>query len=459
MPQENRPVTTHHFGPDFVWGTATAAHQIEGAIDVDGKSPSVWDTFSHRRGSIKDGRTADVACDFYHRYEADLELLKSLNFSAFRFSLAWTRILPDGVGPSQGGCINEAGLAFYDRVIDKCLALGLAPWVTLYHWDLPQVLENKGGWTNPAIVGWFSEFADVCTRAFGHKVKHWLILNEPLTYTAAGYFAGVHAPGRRGISDFLSAVHHTTLCQAEGGRVVRRNVADATIGTTFFCAPVEPKSPNLWHVKAAARVDALANRLFIEPALGLGYPVDTVPILSQIEKRYAKPGDMEKLAFDFDFIGLQNYFRLVVRHSPWAPFVWAREVKPRKRGIQDVTAMGWEVYPEGMYQIIKQFARYDGVREIIITENGVAYPSQPGEDPVQDEKRVQFYQDYLQQVLRAKEEGINVGGYFVWTLLDNFEWAEGYHPRFGIVHVDFETQQRTVKQSGEWFKAFLNRDS
>lgn len=449
------PFTRSDFGPDFAWGTATAAHQIEGAFDLDGKSLSVWDTFSHRRGSIKDAHTADVACDFYHRYEADLELLKNLNFNSFRFSLAWTRILPDGVGPARGGRINEAGLAFYDRVIDKCLALGLEPWVTLYHWDLPQVLETKGGWTNPAIVQWFSEFADVCSQAFGHKVKHWLILNEPLTYTAAGYFAGVHAPGRRGVADFLPAIHHTTLCQAEGGRIVRQNVPDARIGTTFFCAPVEPKSPNSWHVKAAARIDALANRLFIEPALGLGYPVDTVPILKQIEKRYARPGDMEKLAFDFDFIGLQNYFRLVVRHSPWAPFVWAREVKPEKRGIQDVTAMGWEVYPEGMYQIINQFARYEGVREIVITENGVAYPAKPGEDPIRDEKRVRFYQDYLQQILRAKQEGANVGGFFAWTLLDNFEWAEGYHPRFGLVHVDFETQKRTVKQSGEWFRELL----
>lgn len=452
-------MTKHDFGPDFIWGTATAAHQIEGAIDADDKSQSVWDTFSHRRGTVRDAHTADVACDFYHRYDTDLALLKSLNFSAFRLSLAWTRILPDGVGPSQGGRISDAGLAFYDRVIDACLAQGLEPWVTLYHWDLPQVLESKGGWTNPAIVQWFSEFADVCTRAFGHKVKRWLILNEPLTYTAAGYFAGVHAPGRRGVADFLPAVHHTTLCQAEGGRVVRQNVPDAIIGTTFFCAPVEPKSPrNLWHVKAAARVDALANRLFIEPALGLGYPVDTVPILGQIEKRYARPGDMEKLAFDFDFIGLQNYFRLVVRHSPWTPFVWASEVKPERRGVTDVTAMGWEVYPEGMYQIIRQFGQYEGVREIVITENGVAYPNEPGQDPIRDEKRVRFYQDYLQQVLRAKREGINVGGYFVWTLLDNFEWAEGYHPRFGIVHVDFETQIRTVKQSGEWFKTFLDRD-
>ena len=387
MSQLNRPlITTHDFGPAFIWGTATAAHQIEGAIDADDKSQSVWDTFSHRRGTIRDAHTADVACDFYHRYETDLDLLKSLNFTAFRFSLAWTRILPDGVGPGQGGRISDAGLAFYDRVIDACLVRGLEPWVTLYHWDLPQVLENKGGWTNPAIVGWFAEFADVCTRAFGHKVKRWLILNEPLTYTAAGYFAGVHAPGRRGVADFLPAVHHTTLCQAEGGRVVRQNVPDAIIGTTFFCAPVEPKSRNPWHVKAAARVDALANRLFIEPALGMGYPVDTVPILKQIEKRYARPGDMEKLAFDFDFIGLQNYFRLVVRHSPWAPFVWASEVKPERRGVTDVTAMGWEVYPEGMYQIIRQFAQYDGVREIVITENGVAYPNKPGEDPIRDEK-------------------------------------------------------------------------
>lgn len=341
--------TRPDFGPDFVWGAATAVYQIEGAHDQDGREPSIWDTFTHRPNRFGRPRsTGDVACDFYHRYETDLYLLKNLGFTAFRFSIAWSRVMPQG-----SGRVNEAGLAFYDRVIDTCLQLGLEPWITLYHWDLPQALEDKGGWTNRAIVRWFSDFVHVCSRAFGHKVKRWMVLNEPLVFTAAGYFAGIHAPGRRGVDNLMRAVHHAVLCQGEGGRVIRRNVADAKIGTTFFCAPVDACQPTLRDQRAANRVDALGNRLFIEPALGLGYPVADVPVLEHLIKRCAQPGDLSRATFDFDFIGLQNYFRLVVRHSWFTPYVWAKEIKPQRRGVTNPTQMGWEVYPEGIYRIIK----------------------------------------------------------------------------------------------------------
>ncbi len=445
-----RPFRRADFGPDFVWGAATAAYQIEGAVREDGRGPSVWDVFSHRKGGVKTGENGDVTCDFYHRYAEDLRLLKAMHFGAFRFSIAWARVLPQGVGQ-----VNAKGLDFYQRVVDECLRLGIEPWITLYHWDLPQALEEQGGWTNRDMVGWFSDYAEVCTRALGDRVRHWMVLNEPLVFTAAGYFAGFHAPGRRGLKHFLPAVHHAALCQAEGGRVVRQQVKEAVVGTTFSCTPIDAATERQADQQAAQRFDILFNRLFVEPALGMGYPKG-FKALERLE-RYMRPGDEERLAFDFDFIGLQNYFRTVVKKALFPPYLWAKEIPPAKRGVapENITEMGWEVCPEGMYRIIRQFAAYPGVRKIIITENGAAFPDERTGDRVHDERRVRFYEQYLAQVLRAKQEGAPVGGYFAWTLMDNFEWAEGYRPRFGLVYVDFATQERIVKDSGRWFQAFL----
>ena len=446
----------HAFGADFVWGTATAAYQIEGAVDRDGRTPCVWDTFSRQKGKIKTGETADVACEFYDRYASDLRLHKEMGFNAFRFSLSWSRILPDGVGPGQGGRINDAGLRFYDQLIDQCLALNITPWITLYHWDLPQALENLGGWPNRKIVDWFAEFTDVCTKAFGHKVKHWIILNEPLAFSILGYFTGQHAPGRRSFRNLLPVIHHTTLAQAEGGRIVRQNVPDAQVGTTFSCSPVDPFTPR--DQAAATRVDALLNRLFIEPVLGLGYPTKELPFLAGIAKKVAKPGDLERLSFDFDFIGLQHYFRVVVEQSYFMPYLWAKDVSPLRRNVQTITEMGWEVYPESMYRVIQQFSQYEGVKKIHITESGAAFFDTVELGLVNDRTRLAYHQNYLHQVLRAKQAGFPVSGYFAWTFLDNFEWAEGYRPRFGLVHVDFRTQQRIVKASGRWFEQLLTAE-
>ncbi|WP_232326008.1 GH1 family beta-glucosidase [Spirosoma montaniterrae] len=443
------------FGPDFVWGTATAAYQIEGATDRDGRGASIWDTFCKQKGKIKTGEHADTACEFYDRYESDLHLHKALGFENFRFSISWSRVLPDGLSPLRGGRINEAGLAFYNQLIDHCLSLGITPWITLYHWDLPQALEDRGGWANREIVYWFADFADLCTRAFGHKVKHWIILNEPLASSVLGYFTGQHAPGRRSFRSLLPVIHHTALAQAEGGRMVRQNIPDAQIGTTFSCSPVEPFSSSKGDREAAARVDALLNRLYIEPALGLGYPTQELPFLADIPKKVAKPGDMERLVFNFDFIGLQHYFRAVVEQSYFMPYLWAREVSPLQRRVQTITEMGWEVYPESMYRIIQQFSQYDGVRNIYITESGAAFYDSVQQGIVNDSARLDYHQNYLQNVLRAKQEGLPVSGYFVWTFMDNFEWAEGYRPRFGLVYVDFRTQQRIVKASGRWFQELL----
>ncbi|HEY0899975.1 MAG TPA: family 1 glycosylhydrolase, partial [Sphingobacteriaceae bacterium] len=322
-----------------------------------------------------------------------------------------------------------------------------------YHWDLPEVLESKGGWTNRDIVSWFSEYAEICSRAFGDRVKNWMVMNEPMGFVGAGYFLGVHAPGRKGLKNFLPATHHAVLAMAAGGRIIRENVPQANIGSTFSCSYVEPYSGKPRDYEASLRVDALLNRLVLEPALGLGYPVRELPVLKKMEK-YIQSGDHERMAFELDFIGLQNYTREVVRHSLFMPYLHAKLVKAENRQVP-ITAMKWEVYPESIYSMIKKFDRYPKVKKIIITENGAAFPDQVTGKEVHDPERIKFIQEYLQQVLRAKTEGCKVDGYFIWSLTDNFEWAEGYHPRFGLVYVDFDTQQRIVKSSGKWYRDFL----
>lgn len=435
------------FGSDFLWGVATAAYQIEGAWNEDGKGPSIWDTYTHKKGKIKTGENGDVACDFYHRYAEDIANIRTMNFDVNRFSIAWSRILPEGKGK-----INQKGIDFYHKVIDECLNQGVQPWITLYHWDLPQALQDKGGWANRDILGWFEAYADICTRAYGDKVKNWMVLNEPLAYTALGYFLGMHAPGLRSLGDFMASVHHTSMCQANGGRIIRANVANANVGTTFSCSDVNPWNDSPKHVKAATRWDAFINRLYIEPAMGLGYPVDRLPFLSRLEK-HIKGDDEAKLAFDFDFIGVQNYTRAVVKKS-LVPFIWAQDVTAPKRNVP-MTEMDWEVYPEGIHNVLKLFASYKGVKKIYVTENGAAFPDEVQNGSVHDAKRVQFFKDYLAQVLKAQKEGVPVKGYFVWTLMDNFEWQEGTRPRFGLVYNDFQTQKRIIKDSGLWFKQFL----
>jgi len=438
-------ITKSDFGKDFNWGVATSAYQIEGAWNADGKGESVWDRFTSRQRNVKDKTNGNETIDFYNRSESDLKLLKSLNFENFRFSFSWSRILPDGTGK-----INEKGIDFYNKIIDTCLELGIEPWAMLYHWDLPQKLDDRGGWTNRDIVDWFSEYTEICTRRFGDRIRHWMVLNEPAGFTTLGYLSGMHAPNQSSINKFLASVHHACLCQAEGGRIIRNNVKESHIGTTFSCSFTEPHKSFESHQRAARRLDVMLNRLFIEPSLGLGYPSEDLPFLRKIDK-YIQPGDDEKVKFDFDFIGIQNYFRVISKPS-LIPFIWANKVKPDRQA--ELTDMGWEVNPEGIYNIIMQFAKYP-VKEIIITENGAAFPDQLVNGEVHDVRRINFYKQYLQQILRAKKDGANIKGYFAWTFIDNFEWAEGFRPRFGMVYNDFNTQERTVKDSGWWFRDFL----
>ncbi|AUP80948.1 GH1 family beta-glucosidase [Flavivirga eckloniae] len=441
-------LNSQDFENDFVWGVSTAAYQIEGAYNVHDKGPSIWDEFTTKKGTVFQGQHAQKTCDFYNNFETDILLMKTMNIKHFRLSLAWSRILPNGCGT-----VSREGIAFYNRVIDFCLECGVTPWVTLYHWDLPLALQQKGGWVNRDIINWFEEYATVCAKEFGDRVKHWMVLNEPMVFTGAGYFLGVHAPGSTGLKNFLPAVHHAVLCQAVGGRVLRNIVPNASIGTTFSCSQITPYKNTPKDIEAAKKADALLNRLFIEPALGLGYPVDAVPVLKRLEN-YQKPGDETKAIFDFDFIGVQNYTREVVKHSYFVPYIQAKIVKASQRDVKN-TLMDWEVYPPSIYNMIAQFSKYEGVKKILITENGAAFTDLVMDGKVNDLERLQYLQSYIKQVHKAKEDGYNVGGYFIWTFTDNFEWAEGYRPRFGLVYTDFTTQERIVKYSGKWFKEFL----
>ncbi|WP_038528518.1 glycoside hydrolase family 1 protein [Formosa agariphila] len=436
------------FPKQFKWGVTISSYQNEGAYNSHGKGPSIWDTFTHKT-SFKKGN-GNTATDFYSNYKADIAHVKALNLDCFRFSLSWSRIFPLGVGD-----VNAEGVKFYHDVIDYALELGIEPWVTLYHWDLPQALQDQGGWTNRNILHWFETYVEFCTKEYGLKVKTWIILNEPMSFVGLGYYMGMHAPGKKGVSNFLPAAHHAALCQSLGGRIVRKNVEKASIGTTFSCSYVRPFNRRVIHKHAAVRVDALLNRFFLEPALGMGYPTDAFAGLNFMSK-YMKPGDEELLPFDFDFIGVQYYFKVVAKFSLLPPILFATEVPAEKRDVK-INAMNLEIYPKGLYKMLEKFNAYPQIKSIYITESGVCFEDELIDGKVNDKNRINYFKKTFKYTLKAIENNMPIKGYFIWTLVDNFEWAEGIKPRFGIIHNDFSTQKRTIKKSGLWLKRFLSK--
>jgi len=374
-----------------------------------------------------------------------------LGFKVFRFSIAWSRILPLGKG-----LVNLEGIKFYHDVIDECLQNNIVPYVTLYHWDLPEELSKKGGWTAYEINADFNEFVMLCAKNYGNKVKNWIIINEPFGFTSLGYMLGVHAPGETGLTNFFAAVKHTAIAQADGGRILRAEVANANIGTTFSCSEIIPYTQSDADLIAVKRVDCLMNRLFIEPTLGMGFPTADWEVLEKFSVGHSAWRYKERMKFDFDFIGLQNYFPLVIKYNAFVPVIQAWEVKAKSRRKAH-TAMGWEINADSFYKIIKQFAAYPNVKNIMITENGAAFHDKITDGIVDDQERIAYFKLYLEAMLKAKNEGVNIIGYMAWTLMDNFEWAEGYLARFGLVYNDFKTQERTIKNSGYWWKEFLFR--
>lgn len=447
---ENKSLQEKISGPDFgdfLWGAATSAYQIEGGFNVDGKTASIWDTFTARRGKIKNGEHGRTACDHYRRMPDDVKIMKSLGLKAYRFSTAWTRILPN-----DSSQINAKGMDFYSRLVDELLAAGIRPFITLYHWDLPQYLEDKGGWTNRDIIPRFSEFAAVVGQKLGDRVKDFIVFNEPMIFLSLGYLLGLHAPGRRGFKNFFCASHHVLLAQAKAAAALRENTTQAQIGTTISATAAYPASMNRADILAAQRFDTFYNTFYLEPVLGHGYPTLHFPMLKKIEK-FVKPGDMETLQFDFDFWGLNTYTRKVVRHARFVPYIRWRELKNPEGSLE--TAMGWEIFPQGIYDLVKKYCAYDKIKKLYITENGAAFHDQLVAGRVLDAPRIDYFQGYLAELLRAKQETSKLAGYFAWSLLDNFEWAEGYHARFGLVHVNYHTQKRTVKDSGWWYRDFI----
>lgn len=441
-------MTRLHFPDGFLWGTATASYQIEGAWKEDGKGESIWDRFAHSDGRIKNGDTGDVACDSYHRWREDVALLRAMNLASYRFSIAWPRIQPKGSGPA-----NVAGLDYYSRLVDDLLDAGIRPFPTLYHWDLPQTLEDRGGWPERDTASRFADYAEIVGRRLGDRVATWSIFNEPGVFTLMGYAIGIHAPGRRDIDAFLRASHTVNLAQGDAFRALRSVCADARIGTAFSMSPCEPVGDSEADAAAAERWHAFANTWFLEPALRGRYPEAFVGG-APLEKMGVRDGDFARMSAPLDFVGINLYVRSHVRHEDGAS--WGLDARavgpPGESGPR--SDFGWEVWPDALHDMVLRITRDYDAPAIEITENGCSYADAPGPDGrIRDERRIDFFRGYLTALHRAIEAGADVRAYHAWTLLDNFEWSEGYAQRFGLAWVDFESgkRERTLKESGRWY--------
>ncbi len=439
------------FGADFQWGCSTSAFQIEGGAAEGGRAESIWDTFCRQEGKIRDKSDARVACDHYHRWPEDMDLGKSLGLNAYRFSISWPRIFS-----APGAAPNEAGLQFYSDLIDGMIARGLAPWVTLYHWDLPQYLQDAGGWANRATVDAFVQYADVVTKRFGDRVKHWITHNEPWCTAIHGNLDGMHAPGLQHTPTAVQVCHNVLVSHGLAVPVIRRNVPGAQVGIALSLHPVQQASNSQDDVDAAERHDAFRNRWFLDALHGRGYPELPMQMLGDAAPGI-EAGDMEAIAAPTDFLGVNYYFPEVVRHAPEAGFLQTEVIKPEGRQRTD---FGWEVAPSGLSGLLLRIAREYKPATMYVTENGSSYDDVVGSDGnIDDTARRDYLVRHLQAVLDAQRQGVPVKGYFAWSLLDNFEWSEGYLRRFGLAYVDFDTQQRTLKLSGKWYRDFLNSHS
>jgi len=430
-------VADRQFPEDFVWGAATAAYQIEGAANEDGRGESIWDRFSHTPGRGRNGENADVACDHYHRYREDVALIAELGLGAYRLSVSWPRVMPEGTGRP-----NEAGLDFYDRLVDELLTHGVAPFITLYHWDLPQPLEDAGGWPVRETAEAFGGFAELVAGRLGDRVDRFATLNEPHIVSDHGYRVGSHAPGRTEPGAALAAAHHLLVGHALGVQAIRAAAPAAAAGIVLNFEPKHPASPHPLDLEAAAVAHDQFNRWYLDPITGRGYPEAGARAWGW-RRDVVREGDMEAIAAPIDFLGVNYYRRDIVRSPSLPPLA-----PPAERAER--TAMGWEVYPAGLTETLEFAASRTGDLPLYVTESGAAYQLDDI-DPSRDPQRVSFLRRHLEAAATAMERGVPLRGYFVWSLLDNFEWAQGYAYRFGIVHVDFETLERRVRDSGRFW--------
>ncbi len=437
------------FPADFVWGVATSAYQIEGAHDEDGRRPSIWDTFCRQPGAIDNGDTGDVACDHYHRWQEDLDLVEQLGAGAYRFSVAWPRVIPTGTG-----VVNKRGLDFYDALVDKLLARGITPFVTLYHWDLPQDQQDRGGWPLRDTSYAFADYASVVATALGDRVANWVTVNEPLCSAWLGHLEGVMAPGVKDIAAAVPASFHLHLAHGLGVQAIR-SAAKLTpsVGIVNNLSPVVAATDRAEDVAAATRGDGHTNRWWLDPIHGRGYPRDMVEVYG-VEPP-VRGNDLDVISEPLDFLGINYYFREMARDDPQGVAPQVAHVR-----VPDAleTAMGWEVYPQGLEDILVRVAEEYGPKKIYVTENGSAWADHPDADGnVDDVERAEYLESHVEACAGASSRGAPIAGYFAWSLLDNFEWSYGYDKRFGLVRVDYDTQLRTIKTSGRRFTDIVER--
>jgi beta-glucosidase len=437
------------FPKDFVWGTATSSYQIEGGGLDYGRGECIWHRFSHTEGKVYNGDTGIIACDHINRYPEDVKLMRDLGVNAYRFSTSWPRVLPEGVGR-----VNEQGMDFYNHLVDLLLEAGITPYVTLYHWDLPQAIQDRGGWENPDSVKWFADYADWMSRALGDRVKHWITHNEPYVVSMVGNKDGRHAPGKQDPIAAYTVAHHVLLSHGAAVPIIRANSANAEVGITLDQTYSFPRSNNHEDRMAARRFAAYHNDWFLGPVFRGVYPADLV-------KRLEPQGVFANINLDeikgthvpIDFLGINYYTRNIISAGHDDPLL---DIAYGRTEGAEHTAMGWEVYPEGLLHTLLYLHNAYNLPKIFITENGCAYDDpEPDDGIVHDPKRKEYYRLHLEAVGKAIDLGVPVAGYFAWSFMDNFEWAEGYEKRFGIYHVDFETQLRTPKESALFYKDWI----
>jgi len=437
------PTANGSFPQDFLWGAATASYQIEGAAREDGRGESVWDRFSATPGKVRNADSGEIACDFYHRYPQDVRLMRELGLGAFRFSIAWPRIFPTGRGR-----VNQAGLDFYDRLVDELLANGIEPFATLFHWDTPQALEDDGGWPARSTAAAFVEYTEAVVGRLGDRVRHWITHNEPWVHAWIGHSWGKHAPGRTSESDAVATAHHLLLSHGWAAEAIRRASPDAQVGIALNLAHTYPASDAPEDEAAAWRVDGAGNRWFLDPIFRGSYPADLLD-RRELVAPFVLEGDMEAISAPIDFLGVNSYFRFVVTAADEGP----KLVNPPESKVTD---MGWEVYPDGLRRLLVRLSDEYSPPAIYITENGAAFGDVRGHDGrVRDPERTAYLESHIGAVSAAVTAGAPIRGYFVWSLLDNFEWAEGYSKRFGIVYVDYPTLERVPKDSFYWYRDFI----
>jgi len=434
----------HVFPPRFAWGAATAAYQTEGAADEDGRGESIWDRFTSLPGRVANGDTGRVACDAYHRYPEDVRLMRELGLNAYRFSIAWPRIIPDGRGR-----VNAAGLDYYDRLVDELLANGVEPFPTLYHWDLPQALEDEGGWPVRDTVEAFAEYVEVVVARLGDRVSRWITQNEPWVIAWLGYGRGEHAPGRRSDRDAFAAVHHVLLSHGRALEVIRRDCPDAQVGITIDVIPIHPLTAAEEDLVATCEEDGFRNRWILDPVLRGSYPEDMLRRFARLLPTI-EDGDLDAISAPIDFLGVNYYRRHVVKAGPNGSGPVVVEVEGGEH-----TVVGWEVYPDGLYELLVRLHEDYDPPPLYVTENGAAFGDTRRNGTVDDPERTSYLERHLAAVERAIAAGVPVDGYFVWSLLDNFEWARGYAARFGLVYVDYGTLERVPKQSYHWYRDFI----